>query len=127
MQDLDSSEDVVTIIPQEEAIIIELNAYFSAVPSVKGEALKADKYRSSRLNILGVNNFLYLPFFHLILYIFSLRNLPMPLRASRTTAPSLYVYITSIFFFRFLKISQIFVEDSPPAVQVAGAPEYDDS
>jgi hypothetical protein len=58
MQDLDSSEDVLTIIPQEEAITIELNAYFSTVHSVKGEALKADKYRSSQLNILGVNDFL---------------------------------------------------------------------
>ncbi|KAJ3505377.1 hypothetical protein NLJ89_g7452 [Agrocybe chaxingu] len=53
MQDLDSSEDVVTIIPQEESIVFELNAYFSTTASVKGEALRADKYRSSRLNILG--------------------------------------------------------------------------
>jgi hypothetical protein len=35
MQDLDSSEDVITIIPQEEAIISELNAYFSTIGSVK--------------------------------------------------------------------------------------------
>ncbi|KAF8812616.1 hypothetical protein BYT27DRAFT_7207619 [Phlegmacium glaucopus] len=53
MQDMDSSEDVVTIITQEEAIILELNAYFSTVASVKGDALKADKYRCSRLHILG--------------------------------------------------------------------------
>ena len=58
MQDLDSSEDVITIIPQDEATIIELNAYFSTDHSVKGEKLKATKYRSSRLNILGVNDFL---------------------------------------------------------------------
>ena len=30
------------------------------------DSLKADKYRSSRLNILGVSSFLYLPFLHLI-------------------------------------------------------------
>jgi len=70
MQDLDTSEDVITIIPQEEAIIFELNAYFSTTGSVKEDTLKADKYRSSRLNILGVNAFLSLPLLHLILYIF---------------------------------------------------------
>ena len=56
MQDLDSSEDVITVIPQEETIVIELNSYFSTSHSVRGETLKADKYRSSRLNILGVND-----------------------------------------------------------------------
>ena len=56
MQDLDSTEDVITVIPQYEKIIFELNAYFSTAASVREEALKADKYRSSRLNVLGVNN-----------------------------------------------------------------------
>jgi len=62
MQDLDSTEDVITVIPQYEKIIFELNAYFSTVASVREEALKADKYRSSRLNVLGVNNVLYYRF-----------------------------------------------------------------
>jgi len=69
MQDLDTSEDMVTIIPQEETIIFELNAYFSGQSSVKNDALKADKYRSSRLNILGVNGFLWLSFLYLMFYI----------------------------------------------------------
>lgn len=69
MQDLDTTEDQLTVIPQSETIIFELNAYFSTVASVKEEGLKADKYRSSRLNILGVNDFLSLSSPHLIFYI----------------------------------------------------------
>ena len=83
MQDVDTSEDVITIIPQEEAIIFELNAYFSTLSSVREDTLKADKYRSSRLNILGVNDFLLSLLVpaspsHSFIY-FRPRNLPMPL------------------------------------------------
>ena len=66
MRDSDSTEDAIAIMPQERAITFELNAYFSTVASVREDSLKADKYRSSRLNILGVSGFLYLPFLHLI-------------------------------------------------------------
>lgn len=54
MRNLHSSEDILTIIPQEETVVIDLNVYFSTSPGVRGEALEDDKYRSSRLNILGV-------------------------------------------------------------------------
>ncbi|EAU89602.1 L-amino acid oxidase [Coprinopsis cinerea okayama7 len=53
MRDLDSSEDVVTIIPQREKVVIDINTYFSTTSNVREEALKNDKYRSSRANILG--------------------------------------------------------------------------
>ncbi|KXN82680.1 hypothetical protein AN958_02304 [Leucoagaricus sp. SymC.cos] len=92
MQDLDSTENVITIIPQDEAVILKVNTYFSSTASIKGEALNADKYRSSQLNILGTQK--------------------------PPNAPEDFPnYSTFI----------IFVEDSPPASQIAGAPEYDDS
>ncbi|KAF8636250.1 hypothetical protein AX16_011020 [Volvariella volvacea WC 439] len=92
MQDLDTTQDVITIIPQDESLVLEFNVYFSTTASIKGEALRADKYRSSRLNIVGTQK---------------------PPNAPKDFPD----YSTFI----------IFVEDAPPATQVAGAPEYDDS
>ncbi|TFK34498.1 L-amino acid oxidase [Crucibulum laeve] len=53
MRDLDSTEDILPIIPQNEPVVIDINVYFSTKGSVKEDALKNDSYKSSRLNILG--------------------------------------------------------------------------
>ncbi|KAF8636268.1 hypothetical protein AX16_011038 [Volvariella volvacea WC 439] len=53
MRDLITAEDAITILPHDKPIIIELNVYFSTAARTKGEALKADRYRSSRLNVVG--------------------------------------------------------------------------
>lgn len=53
MRDLDSTEDVVSIIPQSEPVILNIDTYFSTTSSVREENLKDSKYRSSRANILG--------------------------------------------------------------------------
>lgn len=59
MRDLDSSEDVVSIIPQNEPVVLEINTYFSTTSNVREDALKTDSHRGSRANILGVGHLLH--------------------------------------------------------------------
>ena len=123
---MDSTEDVTAIMPQERAITFELNAYFSTITSVREDSLKANKYRSSRLNILGVGGFLYLPFLHLIRIFWTQKPPDAP-----KNFPDYSTFLVRVCHFKHhvftSKYSQIFVEDSPPAAQTAGSPEYDDS
>ncbi|KAF8651478.1 hypothetical protein AX16_004776 [Volvariella volvacea WC 439] len=53
MKDLDPSGDIIIIIPRHELLTLEFSAYFSITASIKGKALKVDKYKSFRLYATG--------------------------------------------------------------------------
>jgi len=54
MRDLDSSSDVIPIVPQEEALNLDIKFYFSKVSSVREDALEDPKNGSNKFNTLIV-------------------------------------------------------------------------
>ena len=58
MRDVDSGNDVVPIIPQDEALNIDIKFYFSTNHSKRESALEDSRYASNKFNILIV-----VPFF----------------------------------------------------------------
>jgi len=52
MKDIESTNDLLGIIPQEDPHTLEFNVYHSTQGRIKGEDLKDDRYRSNRLNII---------------------------------------------------------------------------
>ncbi|CAA7270102.1 unnamed protein product [Cyclocybe aegerita] len=52
MRDIDSTNDVVAIIPQDEGLNLDLKFYFSKVSSVREDALENQKYASNKFNPL---------------------------------------------------------------------------
>lgn len=57
MRDIYSSSDQLAIIPQDDTLTLDINAYYSTKSSIKEEKLRDDQFRSNRLNILAVRIF----------------------------------------------------------------------
>ena len=54
MRDLSSSSDVIPIIPQEEALNLNIKFYFSKVSGIREDALEDPKNASNKFNTLIV-------------------------------------------------------------------------
>jgi hypothetical protein len=54
MRDLDSTYDMVAVIPQDEALNLDIKFYFSKVSSIREEALENPKSASNKFNPLIV-------------------------------------------------------------------------
>ncbi|KXN89310.1 Dye-decolorizing peroxidase msp1 [Leucoagaricus sp. SymC.cos] len=52
MRDIDSSDDMIAVIPQDEALNFDLKFYFSKVSSVHDDTLENAKYASNKFNLL---------------------------------------------------------------------------
>jgi len=57
MRDLDSSNDVISVIPQDEALNLDIKFYFSKVSRIRDDALEDPKNASNKFNPLTVNPF----------------------------------------------------------------------
>jgi hypothetical protein len=58
MRDLDSDNDVISVIPQAEVLNLDIKFYFSKVPRIREKALENPKFTSNKFNPLIV-----IPFF----------------------------------------------------------------
>lgn len=55
MKDIDTTNDLLAIVPQGDPQTLVFSVYYSTQGSIKGERLKDDKYKSNRANIITVS------------------------------------------------------------------------